>query len=117
MIERAERVPNSNHIPPRAPGSKPSSNNTLLKPDQMAKIFGTQENFNMIKSLMHSQQNFSKALQLDAAKRKEQRQGAAGRYPPENKPINLESEEQDIKVEKALLDLNQLKSEQETQKQ
>jgi hypothetical protein len=57
------RISNSNHIPPRAPNPKTLAPKELLKPEQMAKIFGTQENFNMIKSLLNSQQNFAKGAQ------------------------------------------------------
>ena len=45
---------------PKAPQPKTDADKNLLKPEHMAKIFGTQDNFNMIKSLLHSQQNFNK---------------------------------------------------------
>jgi hypothetical protein len=60
-----------------------------LKAEDIAKIFGTQDNFNMIKSLLDSQQNFNR--RTNPMLRKATSKTAAT-------PA-------DIKVEQAMLDL------------
>jgi len=64
--------------------------NGLLRADDIAKIFGTQDNFNMIKSLLHSQENFN-------------------RKTPSTKVPSATTA--DLKVEAALIELQDLKKE------
>lgn len=58
-----------------------------MKADDIAKIFGTQDNFNMIKTLLHSQENFNP------------------RKTPKTKVSNVPATTADLKVEAALIEL------------
>ena len=68
-----------------------------LKAEDIAKIFGTQDNFNMIKSLLDSQPSVNK------------RPGASRQplFQSQSKPTATAA---DIKVEQAMLDLHEMKT-------
>lgn len=78
----------------------------MLRADDIAKIFGTQENFSMIKTLLSSQQSFNPGSKPTAGSK------TASSIPPLASRSNANassSTPMDIKVEQAMMDLQDMK--------
>ena len=105
----------------------PASNVADLKAEDIAKVFGNQENFNMLKGLLNQAVFPGAAAPKTSIKRQTQQKFSSGAPPRPIKPsvvpttqqsqktapttVTSGNEKIDSQVEQALLDLNDLKTE------